>query len=228
MEYEGRLLEVRGDEVTLKLDSDFDIAGASRLSLDGDPRSIIRIIDERNMTKSQNGMIHGLFNDIGLYTGYPQPFVKDLLKSMFAGSKGIEGFSMENYDISQVFAGEFIEYILDFCFSNEIPFKYQQFHLSSDITRTLFLYLKHRACFVCGQAKAEYAHYEAVGAGRKRNAIDHSKHRFMALCRKHHQEQHQIGIQTFMKKYVLVPIKLTPEQVEEFGIGKNMYKEKGD
>lgn len=219
MEYEGRIIKVQGDEVTFKLDRDFDIAEAKKLSIEGNPRSVIRVIDERNITKAQNGMIHGLFNDISLYTGYPQEWVKELLKAMFAGEKGIETFSLKNYEISQVFAGEFIEYILEFCFENEIPFKYQQFHLASDITRVLFLYLKHRACFVCGKPHADMAHYEAVGMGRNRKKIDHSKHRFMTLCREHHQEQHNIGLTEFMQKYVLVPIKLTPEQVKEFKIG---------
>lgn len=219
MEYEGRIIKVQGDEVTFKLDRDFDIAEAKKLSIEGNPRSVIRVIDERNITKAQNGMIHGLFNDISLHTGYPQEWVKELLKAMFSGEKGIETFSLKNYEISQVFAGEFIEYILKFCFENEIPFKYQQFHLASDITRVLFLYLKHRACFVCGKPHADMAHYEAVGMGRNRKKIDHSKHRFMTLCREHHQEQHNIGLTEFMQKYVLVPIKLTPEQVKEFKIG---------
>lgn len=219
MEYEGQIIRVQGDEVTFKLDRDFDIAEANRLVIDAAPRSIIRLIDERNMTKDQNGMIHGLFNDFSLYTGYPQEYVKELFKAMFAGYKSIETFSMSNYGISQVFAGEFIEYILAFFFENGVPFKYQKFHLGSDITRVLFLYLKNRACFVCGKPNADMAHYEAVGMGRNRKTIDHSKHRFMALCREHHQEQHDIGLTEFMSKYILVPIKLTPEQIKEFKIG---------
>lgn len=219
MEYEGNILRVNGDEVTFKLDRDFDISEANRLSANEQPRSIIRMVDERNITKDQNGMIHGLFNDISLYTGYPSEYVKDLMKAMFSGYKGIEDFSMANYEISQVFAGEFIEYILEFCFEQQIPFKYQKFHLGSDITRILFIYLKYRACFVCGKEHADVAHVEAVGAGRNRKKIDHSQHRFMALCREHHGEQHQIGIETFMKKHIIVPIKLSPQQVKEFKIG---------
>lgn len=226
-EYEGRLIGVQGNKVTFELNRDFDLEQALRLTIDDAPRSIIRMIDERNMTHAQNGMIHGLFNDIALFTGYPPEYVKDLLKAMFSGFKGIETFSMENYRISQVFAGEFIEYILEFCFQEEIPFKYQEFHLASDITRVLFLYIKFKQCFICGDSKtAQYAHYEAVGMGRDRRKIDHSKHRFMCLCDKHHREQHNIGVKEFLKKYVIVPIKLSPEQIEEFGIGKNLHKDK--
>ncbi|WP_029276258.1 putative HNHc nuclease [Carnobacterium jeotgali] len=219
MEYEGKLLRVQGDEITFKLDREFDVAEAQRLTTKGVPRAVIYPIDERAMTKAQNGMIHGLFTDFSNHTGWPPDFAKELFKTMFAGHKNIESFSMEHYGISQVFAGEFIEYILDFYFKESIPFKYEKFHLGSDITRILFLYLKHRACFVCGEHHADVAHYEAVGAGRNRKKIDHSQHRFMALCRKHHNEQHTIGIETFMKKHILVPIKLTPEQIKEFKIG---------
>ena len=219
MEYEGKLIRAQGDEVTFKLDRDFDLAEAHRLSLSGFPRAIISPVDDRAVTKAQFGMIYGLFNDIALYTGYPPEYAKELMKAMFSAYKGIENFSMEGYGISQVFAGEFIEYIIEFCFEQEIPFKYQKFHLSSDITRVLFLYLKYKSCFVCGKQHAEVAHYEAVGAGRNRRKIDHSKHRFMALCTKHHKEQHNIGIKTFMQKHILVPIKLSPEQIKEFKIG---------
>lgn len=218
MEYEAYIKKVSGNEVTFLLDRDLDIAEAQRLSTTGKPRSVIRIIDERNMTRAQNGLIHGLFTDIAIYTGYPKEYIKDLMKDMFAGTKALETFSMENYGISQVFAGEFIEYILEFCFDNEIPFKYQQFHLSGDITRILFLYLKHRQCFVCGKPHSDVAHYESVGMGRNRKTIDHSQHRFMCLCRKHHQEQHQIGLKEFMNKYVLIPIKLNRETLVSLGL----------
>ena len=225
-QYEGEIKGVRGDEVVFKLDRPFDIEEAHRLSKGAAPRAHIQVIDDRAMTMDQNNMIHGLFRDIALYTGFPAEYAKELMKLAFSGYKGIDDFSMKKFGISQVFAGEFIEYILEFCFQNQIPFKYERFHLGSDITRVLFLYIKYKQCFICGEHKtAQFAHYEAVGMGRNRNKIDHSKHRFMCLCAVHHQEQHTIGLKEFLKKYIIVPIKLTPEQVAEFGIGKNMHKE---
>lgn len=218
MKQEGKIIGVSGKQITLSLTDDFDISAAKRLS-NGSMRVEFEVLDVRAMTQAQNGMIHGLFTDMSDYTGYPAEWVKSLLKAMFSGYKGIEDFSMQKNKTSQVFAGEFIEYILDFFFKEQIPFKYQKFHLGGDITRILFIYLKHRACFVCGKHHADIAHYEAVGSGRNRKKIDHSQHRFMALCREHHNEQHQIGIETFMTKHVLVPIKLSPEQIKEFKIG---------
>lgn len=218
-EYEGRLIGVQGNKVTFELNRDFDLEQALRLTIDDAPRSIIRMIDERNMTKAQNGMIHALFNDISLHTGYPPEYVKDLLKAMFSGFKGIESFSMENYDISQVFAGEFIEYILEFCFQEEIPFKYQEFHLASDITRVLFLYIKYRQCFVCGEEHAQIHHAtNLVGRGNNRKNHNHLKSKYMSLCTLHHNEVHSLGLKEFMKKYVLVPIKVDGDTLVDLGI----------
>ena len=226
-EYEGRLIGVQGNKVTFELNRDFDLEQALRLTIDDAPRSIIRMIDERNMTKAQNGMIHALFNDIALYTGYPPEYVKDLLKAMFSGFNGIETFSMENYGISQVFAGEFIEYILEFCFQEEIPFKYQEFHMASDITRVLFLYIKYRQCFVCGEQHAQIHHATSlVGMGNDRRTHNHLKSRFMALCTKHHNEVHNLGLKEFMNKYHLIPIKVNAETLVDLGIMTNKEVER--
>lgn len=219
MEYEGRIIAVEGNKIAFELNENFDTELAQRLSLDGNPRAIIRVVDERNMTHAQNGMIHGLFGDISFHTGDTFEYVKNFLKSMFSAHKGIESFSMENYDISQVFAGEFIEYILEFCFQNEIPFKYQEFHMASDITRVLFLYIKYRQCFVCGKQHADIHHAtNLVGMGNDRRTHNHLNSRFMSLCREHHNEVHKMGLKAFMKKYHLVPIKVDGETLVDLSV----------
>lgn len=219
MEYEGKILGVDGNKIMLELNADFDIEQAQRLSITGSPRAFIQMIDERNMTFAQNGMIHGLFNDIALYTGYPPEFTKDLLKAMFAAVKGMEEFSMEGFKLSQVFAGEFIEFILEFCFENEIPFKYEDYHMASDITRVLFLYIKYRQCFVCGKQRSQMHHAtNLVGMGNDRRTKDHLKSRFMCLCSEHHTEAHNLGLTAFMAKYHLIPIKVDAETLIDLGI----------
>lgn len=61
----------------------------------------------------------------------------------------------------------------------------------------------NRTCVICGAVNADLAHYQAVGKGRNRNKIDHTDNKVLALCRKHHTEQHQIGMDTFNNKYHL-------------------------
>lgn len=213
MNYQGKIIKATGDEVMFKLDREFDAEEARRLTIKGAPEFNVSIVDQRNITSDQSGMIYGLFADIADYTGYPTDFVKAWLKTAFAGFKGIEDFSLARDALSQVVAGDFIEFILEFCLENGIPFKYQQFYLAADISRVLFLYLKYRMCFVCGKPHADIAHYETVGMGNNRKHIDHRKHRFMALCREHHIEQHKIGLKSFMAKYHFVPIKLNDQTI---------------
>lgn len=218
VEYNAKLISANGHEVTLKLDTELDVAEMQRLSFHQEPSLTLEVHDKRAITSDQLGMIYGLFRDFSEYTGYPPDYSKQLLKQMFCEYIGIESFSLARNKMMQVQAGEFIEFILAFFLENGIPFKYQEFHLGSDITRVLFLFLKYRQCFACGKEKADIAHYEALGMGRNRKKHDHSAHRFMALCRKHHDEQHNIGIETFVEKHKLIPIKLSNEQIKEFGI----------
>src|SRR5690625_6733144 len=55
----------------------------------------------------------------------------------------------------------------------------------------------------CGKPKSDLAHKQAIGRGRNRNKMDHYGHEVLALCRNHHTEQHQIGINSFNRKYHL-------------------------
>jgi 5-methylcytosine-specific restriction endonuclease McrA len=51
-------------------------------------------------------------------------------------------------------------------------------------------------CLACGSANTERAHIKSRGSGGSDDAWN-----IMALCRKDHQEQHKIGIITFIEKY---------------------------
>ncbi|WP_277630369.1 putative HNHc nuclease [Atopococcus tabaci] len=224
MEISGQIVKVSGREITLSLDHDFDINAAVRIS-DGEMRVLGDVLDKRSITPEQRRLIYALMNDAAEYTGHEPMWWENLLKMMFGNEIGEEHVSLAANRMTQVTAGKFIEFIVGFLLAEEIPFKFQEFHLAGDVSRILFLYLKHRVCFVCGKPHSDYAHYETVGMGRDRKTIDHSLNRFMCLCRAHHTEQHKIGMRTFMNKYHIAPIKLKPEQIAEFGIGKNMHKE---
>ena len=63
-------------------------------------------------------------------------------------------------------------------------------------------------------------HTNAVGMGRDKKKIDHSKHKFLMLCAVHHKEAHDIGQQTFNNKYHLDGIKLSKESLVELRLMK--------
>ena len=94
-----------------------------------------------------------------------------------------------------------------------MPFKTKTWDMiPNDYARQWFC-LRFRKCVICGNP-ADLAHYEAVGMGRNRNRIDETKFRYMSLCRIHHVEQHTIGIESFVQKYHIVPVKLTADELK--------------
>ena len=126
--------------------------------------------------------------------------------------------SFKRNAISLSMAGEFISHLIDYYIQNDIPFRKQQFYLTTDTSKMLYALTMKHLCWVCGKQHSDLAHVEAVGAGRYRRKIDHTQHRFMTLCRSHHGEQHQIGIETFMQKYHIKPIKLKADDLKQLGV----------
>lgn len=56
---------------------------------------------------------------------------------------------------------------------------------------------------------------DAVGSGRNRRKIDHSKHNLMALCREHHTESHNRGQHTFMQLHHVVGVIMSEDQYKK-------------
>ena len=77
--------------------------------------------------------------------------------------------------------------------------------------------LMKKKCCLCG-AKGEKAHVQAVGMGRNRKTIDHTKHAFMSLCNNHHREQHEKGITEFLKEHVVIPVWLVNDDLKSIGL----------
>jgi hypothetical protein len=57
-------------------------------------------------------------------------------------------------------------------------------------------WFKALGCCICGKRPSENAHSRGGGAGRKADA-----HYILPLCRSHHRELHQEGIETFEASY---------------------------
>lgn len=212
MEFQGVLKSKKGGVLTFDVENDIKLPLYYKNPSDGLYRANITILDPRGITADQRGYIYGLFNDISEYTGYPLEVVKDFMKGEFCTNVMTEWetFSLAYNQMSIYDAGQFIEYIIEWCFQHEVPFRHQQYFVGSEHTRMLFLYLKYRRCFISGD-KGDVVPFVPVGMVRNRS-------RFMCLRRDYQIEQHTIGLTAFCEKYKIIPIKLTPEQVKEFGI----------
>ena len=223
MEFTGKLTEAKGRRfVTFELTEELDIAEISRFSNNGVINAAIKFEDNRKLSVDQRSKAHALIGDIAKWSVSEPEYVKAWLKYYFIVDTGAEYFSLSNCDMTT--ARLFITYLIDFCFKWNVPFKGKGLDVADDIGKYLWLCIKHRKCAISGQ-KADIHHVDAIGAGRNRNHVDHSKHLMIALSRQYHQEAHNIGWETFKKKYHVFGIKLTPQDVKEFGIGKNMQEE---
>lgn len=219
LEYQGSLKGVKGRLVTFELSDELDIAKVSKGSNNGNIVANIAFENKDMLSDDQRKKIFALINDICEHTGYMNEEMYQKMKFYFMAYSGCDTFSIARNKVTKEFASRFIEFIIEWCFQMEIPFMNRDYHLSSNESRTLFIYLKYRSCFVCGKQHSDVAHVQAVGSGRNRRKIDHSKHEFMCLCREHHNEQHTIGIDTFIRKHHLGVIKLNAEQIKELKIG---------
>lgn len=172
--------------------------------------------DCRMISRQQQKKIYAMIGDISDYTGHHVEFLKSYLKCEYIKMYGGEWFSLGYVDMTT--ARKFIEFILHICFEWEVPLSANTVDLSRDINNYLYLCLTHRKCAICGEKADIHHHSNLVGMGRDRNRHDHHNSEFIALCRTHHTECHQIGLKQFEQKYHLKAIKLDLETIKELGI----------
>lgn len=181
-----------------------DLTDDALLLLDnGYPLDVnVEIQDGKKITVKQRKKIFALVNDIEGHTGQP----RDWLRLMFQDYVSlIKGYSkrLSLSDCTRKQAGELIDVILAWTFEHDIPLNYKTSDLMKQDQTFLYLATVHRKCVICGKSNAEIAHYHAVGRGRNRRKIDHTDNRVLALCREHHQMQHDMGMDSFNTKYHL-------------------------
>lgn len=220
----GRLSKIAGKQVTVTVDDDVNLAQISHLSQGMVPAVELHIIDKRKISPDQRKKIWALLNDLCNYTGDVPEDWAARFKYKVQLDFGVKPFSLS--DCSVVIGNYMILEILDFLFAEDIPFQTKLWDsLPEDFPRQR-LCLRNRTCVICGRPHADLAHYTTVGMGRNRRTIDERKMYFMTLCRKHHQYQHQVGIQAFCQQYHIKPLKLSDDDLLRFKILTNRELQK--
>lgn len=213
---EGKLLSISGNELTIAVDDVLSIARIRQLSNGKQPSVDLTVDDSRHISRDQQKKIFALIHDLCNYTGDEPKRWENEFKWRVEITFDVDEFSLS--DCSMTVGNYMILTILDFLFEENIPFKTKLWDsLPSDFPRQR-LCLKNRTCVICGRQHADLAHFKAIGMGRNRRKIDERKMYFMTLCRQHHQEQHRIGINNFMKRYHLKPIRLSDNDLIRFKI----------
>lgn len=176
----------------------------------------VRIDDGRRISSDQRRKIYALIKDIANHTGHHPEYIKEHMKYEFMEKEDRDYFSLSSVDMST--AKYFIDCLLEFCFEWEVPLSANTVDLAREINNYLYLCLIHRKCAVCGK-KADIHHHEnLVGMGMDRAKHNHIDSKYIALCRAHHNECHNIGHKTFEDKYKLKAIKLNERTIKELGI----------
>ncbi|MCG2344845.1 hypothetical protein K4P54_01710 [Staphylococcus epidermidis] len=162
----------------------------------------VRVVDPFKITDKQRRKIFALCNDIEAYTGQPRDYMRYLFMDYVEVLYGYEK-RLSLSDCTREQAKQIIEVILDWVFHNNIPLNYKTSDLLKNDKAFLYWSTVNRNCVICGKPDSDLAHRFAVGRGRDRTKINHFGNQVLALCRSHHNEQHQIGMDTFNNKYHL-------------------------
>lgn len=215
----AQIIAQKGQSVQLELIDELDIDEAVKRRYNGKYYAVLDIYDPDSITDLQRNHYYALIGDYGEYTGVPLDATDAYFKYQFMIEHDLDELpSVGRGRMDKTTASKLLEYLITYFIQHDVPFRKQQFYLTTDASKMIFALTMKRLCVVCGRHHSDIHHADAIGAGADRKTHDHSKHEFLALCREHHNESHNIGQQTFMSKYVLKPVKLNGEQLKELGV----------
>lgn len=179
-----------------------------------------KFVDGRQASTEQRNLFFALIDDIVEWSGNSKATVKKYFYDEYEEENDGQQISLADDSGTTITeANKLISSVIDFIFFNGVPVKNGYSLLPRNEEAFQYKCLMSGHCLICGR-HAEIHHVDAVGMGRDRNHIDHTKHRVMALCRIHHTEYHKIGAVAFAKKYLLtrLGIRLSVEDLEKIGV----------
>ncbi|MCF7580368.1 putative HNHc nuclease [Staphylococcus aureus] len=179
-----------GNKDTLLLDNNIDV--------DVD----VKVIDPFSITGKQRRLIFALCNDIEAHTGQPRDYMRQMFQDYVKFLYGYEQ-RISLADCTRTIAKQIIDVMFEWIFTNGIPLNYKTSEMMKEDKNYLYWATITRHCVICGKPNSDLAHLEAVGRGMNRNKMNHYDKHVLALCRKHHTTQHQMGIKSFNNYYQL-------------------------
>lgn len=161
----------------------------------------VTVSDNKLISTDQRKKIFAMCRDIELYWGEPVEALRQRFQSELEIMNGYERISLR--DCTRKIASELIELIIAFMFHHQAPMRVETSKLLQGDKAMLYWATVNRNCVICGTSNSDLAHYETVGRGMNRKKMDHHGKHVLALCRRHHNEQHNIGVKSFDDKYHL-------------------------
>lgn len=161
----------------------------------------VEVPDNKKLSIELRKKIFALCRDIELHWGEPVDSLRKRFQAELEIMNGYNEISLSN--CSMRIASELIELIIAFMFHHQIPMRVETSKLLSGDKAMLYWATVNRNCVLCGKSNADLAHHYAIGRGANRKSMDHYGYEVLALCREHHSQQHNIGVETFDKLYHL-------------------------
>ncbi|WP_147095050.1 putative HNHc nuclease, partial [Staphylococcus carnosus] len=159
----------------------------------------VTVPDNKLISIDQRKKIFAMCRDIELHWGEPVEALRQRFQAELEIMNGYSHISLSS--CSKRIASELIELIIAFMFHHQIPVRRETSELLKEDKALLYYATINRNCVICGKPHSDLAHHYAIGRGKNRKTMDHYGYEVLALCREHHSEQHNIGVDTFDKKY---------------------------
>ncbi|PNZ40898.1 putative HNHc nuclease [Staphylococcus simulans] len=179
-----------GNKETLLLDNGMDVEVE------------VKVVDPFLISDKQRRKIFALCNDIESHTGQPRDYMRYLFMDYVEVLYGYEK-RLSLSDCTRTQANQIIEVTLDWIFHNNIPLTYKTSDLLKQDKSFLYWSTVNRNCVICGKPHSDLAHHYAIGRGKNRKTMNHYGYEVLALCRDHHQSQHNMGVESFDKLHHL-------------------------
>lgn len=219
--YLTKIVKISGNKIVLELKEELNIERLKTIfnGFDGERQAELFIKDPRGFTVEQRRFVFALMQDIYIYTGEPLESLKDVFYWQFRYFTG-KNISLSNESENSVDEiATLAELILDFIFENDIPFREGYEIPPQNVEYYFYKCVMTRTCCICGKRGADIDHFNKSLGRRKRKSVDHSEYDFAALCRTHHSEKHQIGLEEFKRKHRVIGIKLSENEIKKLRIG---------
>lgn len=133
-------------------------------------------------------------------------------------------FSLALSMMSQEAANKFVQFLLDYHYSNEIEFKSTTIKYLNDkeLEKHVWWCIMKRRCCISGKYGADLHHVDSVASIGGYEHCNGLKTRFMSLDRQYHNEVGVIGQDSFDEKYLVKGVWLKEKDVE-FLVNNNIY-----
>jgi Protein of unknown function (DUF968). len=184
--------------------------------------------DKRDKSYKQIRFMYAILKEFAIeYYGTPDKSTIEELKYAFYAdfekAHNLEAYRTVTASVSQmkVFLDWLIKTLaIDFCFSISLDLVEEEFK-----TQWIYANTCARICCITGKAGADICHVSrAVGMGRNRNKIDHTKFKVISLGREYHTEEH--AEPDFLKERGLYGVTLSEFDFNRLGVrGKFEVKE---